>query len=172
VAVLREWIPEHELKRDPPRIVDPLTRHATPVVPDGAFTLELADGRVQSFYLEQDMGTIAPRRMRAKLRLYLTQGVLDARMPFVLIVAPTLARKAAIARWAFEEAAWLQREQAVAADATRLFLTTVADLTERTVLTAPIWQVVGGPSALALVPARPHVSEVTLPARVLPTISP
>lgn len=151
---LLEWIAEREWKRDPLRLRDPKTGTMMPLVPDGSLTLCLSDGRMQEAYLEQDMATIAPRRMRSKVRLYLAERRLVGRLPIVLIVTTTELRQERIARWIKDEATWLRESKGISADATRFFLTTTARLDEHTVLSAPIWQVVDGPERFCLAPAN------------------
>lgn len=151
-AQLLEWIPERELKRQPFRLTDPKTNTTVPVVPDATLTLQLADARSQLLYLEQDMATIAPRRMRTKLRLYLSHEAGKPRRPVILVVTTTTSRQAAIAEWVREEAAWLREVKGIPADTTRFFLTTADQMTPQTVLSKPIWQVVGGPDRFSLVP--------------------
>lgn len=144
VVSLQDWTSERELKRAPFRVKDPMGTVSIVLVPDGAFTLELADGSAQSFYLEMDMGTLAPKRFRAKLRGYL---MLAKQQPTpILFVVPDQRRQAQIASWAIDEA------QRLSADPTIFWLTTRESITEQTVLAQPICQVVGGPSAHPLVP--------------------
>jgi hypothetical protein len=71
------------------------------IVPDAFFTLVLPDGTEQQVILEIDMGTLAQRRLRAKLRGYL----LAVKGPIpVLFVVPGPSRQAQMARYAQEEA--------------------------------------------------------------------
>jgi len=62
----------------------------------------------------------------------------------VLFVVPDRRRQEALARWALAEA------RRLGADPTIFLVTTRGALSERTVLASPIWQVAGGPPALAL----------------------
>jgi hypothetical protein len=149
---LVEWVPERELKRQPLRLTDPKTTMAAPIVPDAALTLQLPDGRSQQLYLEQDMATMAPRRMRSKVRLYLALRAGTPGFPIIVLVTTTRRRQAALASWISDEAAWLRKHKSIPADATRFFLTTSEQLTEHTVLTEPIWQVVDGPERFSLAP--------------------
>lgn len=153
---LVEWIPERELKRQPLRLTDPKTDATAPIVPDAALTLQLPDGRSQQLYLEQDMATVAPRRMRSKVRLYLALHAGTPGFPIILLVTTTARRQAALASWIADEAAWLRTEKRIPADATRFFLTTTERLNECTVLAEPIWQVVDGPERFSLVPPTAH----------------
>jgi hypothetical protein len=149
---LQEWIPERELKNTPIRSRDSGGGRELAIIPDGAFTLRLADGSVQTFLLELDMGTVAPRRLKAKLRIYLGASR-GQRLPVLFVVCDD-RRRAAIERWALAEA------QALRADATIFWLATKSAIGEATILSEPIWQIVGGPESAALeslalqVPAR------------------
>ena len=69
----------------------------------------------------------------------------------MLFVVPTAARRQAIIRWALAAATQ------IAADPTFIWVTTRPDVNEYTLLTAPIWQVAGGPARLALVPPSGNV---------------
>lgn len=149
---LVEWIPERELKRQSLRIRDPKTDTTAPIVPDAAMTLQLSDGRMQMLYLEQDMATVAPRRMRSKVRLYLAHEAGTSHLPMILVVTTTKGRQAALASWIQDEAKWLRESKGIPADATRFFLTTTDHLDEHTVLSDPIWQVVDGPERFSLTP--------------------
>lgn len=145
-VTLTEWLTDEELHRNPMKVKDPLTQKELPIVPDGAFTLELSDGSSQQFFVEVDRSTVPAGRFKAKLYAYLVDAQQRAeRVPF-LIVATTKERQGYIARWANEEASALK------ADPTIFFLTTLDAVTEQTVLAQPIWQVVGGPSQLAVLP--------------------
>ncbi|GAC1344541.1 MAG: hypothetical protein NVSMB27_05650 [Ktedonobacteraceae bacterium] len=161
-AQLMEWIPERELKRQPIRVLDPKTNVTVPIVPDAALTLQLSDARAQQLYLEQDMATIAPRRMRSKVRLYLAQDAGKPRLPIILVVTTTSSRQAAIAHWVAEEAAWLKENKSISADPTRFFLTTAEQLQAGTVLHRPIWQVVGGPDHFSLIPPENEATKGTV----------
>ena len=143
VLSLVAWIPEVELARAPLSITDPIDGQTVRWVPDGALTLALPDGRRQQFLFELDRGTIPGKRLRARLRGYLLLA--DVRPRPVLFVVPDAARADAIRRWVEAEAARL------GADPTVVWLTTMDRVGERTILDAPIWQVVGHPERLALV---------------------
>ncbi len=139
---LVDWIPEATLKQHPLQAVDPRTGQTLRWVADGAVTLWLTDGRTQAFWFELDRATIPGKRLRPKLRGYLLQA--DTQPQPVLFVVQDTARRAAIATWVSAEAARLD------ADPTLVWLTTAEQLTEQTVLTQPIWQIVGGPAQIAL----------------------
>jgi len=143
VLSLVAWIPEVELARAPLSITDPIDGQTVRWVPDGALTLALPDGRRQQFLFELDRGTIPGKRLRARLRGYLLLA--DVRPRPVLFVVPDAARADAIRRWVEAEAARL------GADPTVVWLTTMDRVGERTILDAPIWQVVGHPERMALV---------------------
>ena len=143
VLSLVNWIPESELARAPCSITDPINGQAVRWVPDGAVTLALPDGRRQQFLLELDRGTIPGKRLRARLRGYLVLA--DVRPRPVLFVVPDTARVDAIRHWVEAEAARL------GADPTVVWLTTMDRVGERTILDAPIWEIVGHPERLALV---------------------
>jgi hypothetical protein len=134
------WRPEHELAAAPLRIPDPESGQTFTGIPDGALQLELCDGRTQSFLVELDRGTIPGTRLRPKLRAYLRQV---PPLP-VLFIVPDARRQVMIRSWTLAEAG------RIGADPTRIWLTTSAQMTEAAVLAQPIWQVVGGPVALAL----------------------
>jgi len=145
-----EWHSEVELAATPIVVAD--NKRAT-IIPDGEFTLKTPSGTLTA-YLEMDMGTIGSR-LRTNLRAYLLhRRTLPAPRP-ILFVVPDARRQQAIAKWALLEA------QALNADPT-IFLIGVREcLNEHTVLSGPIWQVVGGPSRQILLPkasARPSYS--------------
>lgn len=142
---LAEWTSERELRRSPIRVQDPLTLARLPIVPDGAFQLRLEDGESQRFYVEVDMGTVSPKRLRAKLRCYLTHQASEL-VP-VLFVVRDLLRQRAIITWASEEA------RALSADPTLLWVARLSELTEQSVLVKPVWQVVGVADRQRLVPS-------------------
>jgi len=139
---LVDWTSEVELRQAPMKVTDPLTRRPITVIPDGAFVLALPDDTEQGFRLEMDMGTIPPKRLRTKLRGYLAARV--KRSTPILFAVPDELRRAAINRWTLDEA------QRIDADPTIIWLALQSDVTEDTLFTQPIWQVVGGPVRLAL----------------------
>lgn len=151
VFSLQDWTADRELKREPMRVKDPKAEKEICLVPDARFTLVLPDGAEQIFFLEMDMGTVAPKRLRARLRGYLVRA-LEQSIP-VLFVALSKDRQTAIARFALEEARGLD------ADPTIFWLTSKDDLDEKSVFSAPIWQVVGGPAGLALGDVSPGKGE-------------
>ncbi len=149
---LTEWVSERELRTPPiTRVRDPKAVRVgekpplIPLVADGAFTLSLASGQSQSWLLELDMGTIPQKRIRAKLRAYLVNYRKDPRP--ILWVVNDQKRKAEILSWSLAEAEALE-----GTDPTIFLVTTRAQISEHSILTAPIWQVAGGPEGLCLIP--------------------
>lgn len=129
---VKEWVFDRELEI---KVKDPKTEKGLLLIPDAGFTLAL-DGTEQPFYLEIDMGTVSAERLRAKIRGYLAS---EGSTP-VMFVTVDRIRAADIARYAREEA------QVLNGDPTIFWLTTKDRVTEGTVVDAPIWQVVGGPT--------------------------
>ncbi len=146
---LAEWLGERELERAPIKVSDPASpsQRAIRLVPDGAFTLELQHGAEQAFLLELDAGTIPAGRLRERCRAYLLHLREQGDRTPILFVVPDARRQAAIAAWALAAA------EALSADPTIFWLVTSARVSQDTVLTARIWQVVGVPAAQAFVPA-------------------
>ncbi len=144
---VEEWVAdrEHEI-----RVKDPKTQRDLLLIPDGSFTLALPDGIKQTFYLEVDMGTLAPKRLRTKLRCYLVRS--DNSIP-VMWVTANENRLASIKRHAIDEA------RDVDGDPTVFWVTTRDKVKENTILASPIWQIADGPT-LALSSLVPAVREV------------
>jgi len=160
LVTAQEWTSEWELRRTPVKVNDPQTGGSIILVPDGAFTLTLADGSEQAFLVEMDMASMTEfRRMRARLRGYLV-AARERALP-ILFVTTTRTRAATLARLAREEAARL------GADATIFWLAQQDAVTQETVLARPIWQVVGGPEMHTLLPtaAQPAACTPSAPAR-------
>jgi hypothetical protein len=141
VFTIQEWLGDRALHQTPLRVTDPETDKMLPIIPDSAFTLALTGGAEQAFFLEMDMGTVAPKRMRAKLRAYLVR---EGEMVPVLFVAPNQSRRKAISAWGQAEAEGLGK------DPTIFWITTRDEISDGNVLSGPIWQVVGGPETLSL----------------------
>lgn len=139
VFTLREWHGDGAVSL---RVTDPKTESTIPLIPDSSFVLALPDGTEQTFLLEQDMGTVAAKRMRTRFRGYLSRPA--ELMAPVLIVAPDRGRLVALTAWAVEEA------RTPRTDPTVFWLSTARQLTPETVIAAPIWQVAGGPDAVSL----------------------
>lgn len=152
---LVEWTTERELRRTPMKMRDPAGTSQITVIPDGAFVLRLSDGAEQPFYLEIDMGTVAPKRLRAKLRAYLALAA--RRLVPVLFVTQDETRRQAIARWALEEAVSLEM------DPTTIWLSPAARVNEETVLTERIWRVAGVDAPQSLTAAPPACQTAGLP---------
>lgn len=161
VLHLADWADERQLRRHPIRVTDVPTGERLTIVPDASFSLAVHGNRAQGFVLEVDMGTMAPKRLRRKLRAYL--GRQRALLP-VLFVVPDAARQRALSSWTLQEAAALGR------DPTLFWITTQALITPATILTAPIWQIVGGPPRLAIAQlvgdrSTPHFTSGTITFR-------
>jgi hypothetical protein len=151
---LSEWRSEVELAsspivvRDTKMVFGQSKAITVRIIPDAEFTLTTPRGTVTA-YLEMDMGTITAR-LRDNLRAYLLhRRTLPAPKP-ILFVVPDEKRAARISEWVLLEARALQ------ADPTIFLITTRDKVQERTILCDPIWRVVGGPPAQALLP-RPGV---------------
>ncbi len=143
VFSVRDWTTERNLKRTPLKVKDPTSNTTTAICADGAFTLALPDGTTQRFLLEQDRGTLVSlERVHTKFGAYLRRPG-EHREP-ILVVTTTPRRQAAIATWVTAQA------KKLGADPTMFWITTSSRLNEATVLAAPIWQVAGGPAAIAL----------------------
>ena len=123
-------------------VTDPLSDERLALVPDGRFTLGLRDDRQQSFLLEQDLGTI-PRRMRARLRLYLARDATAGREP-VLWIVPDARRQEAVLGWAQEEATRLS------ADPTMHWVALTQQIESAEVLRDPLWRIAGVAQPVAL----------------------
>lgn len=162
---LSEWRSEVELASTPivvtdTKIVFGQSKAVTvKIIPDAEFTLRTSRGTLTA-YLEMDMGTITAR-LRDNLRAYLLhRRSLSAPKP-ILFVVPDQKRAARIAEWVLLEAKALQ------ADPTIFLVTTRDQVNEETILCEPIWQVVGGPAAQAIVPRVVAVSPTPADGQVL-----
>ncbi len=146
---LAEWFSEVELASSPIIVSDSKLvfgerrQIKVKIIPDAAFTLTTPQGSLTA-YLEMDMATVTAR-LRDNLRAYLLHRRTLATPRPVLFVVPDQKRQATIARWVLAEA------KALAADPTIFLLSTKERINERTILLEPIWQVVGGPPAQALI---------------------
>jgi hypothetical protein len=138
---LVEWRSEVELASSPIVIAD---NKKAKIIPDGQFTLSTPGGSLTA-YLEMDMGTIGTR-LRTNLRAYLLHRRSLAAPHPILYVVSDERRQQTIANWVLLEA------QAERADPTIFLITVRARVSEHTLLHAPIWQVVAGPQAQALLP--------------------
>ncbi len=145
-----EWVSERELRIPPvTKIPDPrphpegVALPEIPLIADGRFSICLLDGAAQTFELEVDLGTIPSKRMLSKLAGYL--GLSQKTPVLVLWVVPDQRRLEAIRSWA------LTLSKMLGADPSIFWITRKELLTPETVLD-PIWQVVGGPEAHALIP--------------------
>jgi hypothetical protein len=132
--LVTQWVNESALRHSPLSVADPQTNKQTLLIPDASFTLfSQVTGRKAAFYLEMDLATVSLQSIRQRLRGYLLRGKHPSP---VLFVVPTTTRQQAIAQVALEEAKMLQ------ANPTTIWITTKAQMTPETVLTAP-WVVVG-----------------------------
>lgn len=145
---LSEWTTDASLKRQPIKVKlankDGAVTETIELVPDGIFTLTRGD-QTKRYYLEVDGGTLQSRTLfKRKIRAYLAH--IGPRPHPVLYVVPDEARRRKLSRW-------IQAEAEACSANPKLFAIALKDeLTQETVLHAPIWQVVGGPEALALLP--------------------
>lgn len=149
---LVDWLGERELKRTPIKVLitgagssSPSipAHHSIELVPDGQFALRLLNGQSKTYWFELDRGTEqSPTRVKAKLEAYLTHLATTGHP--VLYVVETHTRREQLTRWVQD-----------VADATHLNPRCVAlalrsELTSDTILTIPIWQVVGSASTALL----------------------
>jgi hypothetical protein len=149
-GVSLDWTSERELRNQPViKVRDPRSQPQgvaapeIPLIPDSQFSIALADGAEQTFQLEVDLGTIPSKRMRSKLAGYLALGM-DAP---ILWVVPDQRRLEAIANWALKLSEGLQTDPSI------FWITTRAEISSQAVL-SPIWRIVGGPAAHALIPSQ------------------
>jgi Replication-relaxation len=148
--LLLSWIGEWELKRTPMRVQDNAPQagrdtDSRPItlIPDGAFSLTYHN-RTQHAFLEMDMGTVSPKRLRTKLRGYLLQQS-TVHVP-IFFVTHTELREALILRLTLQEA------KQIGADPTRIFVTTRNQINKNTILTQPIWQQPGVQTPVSMLP--------------------
>jgi len=149
---LVSWTPELKLRRHPMRVTDPVSHPAErtspetiTLVPDGAFQLRVA-GRSHTAYLEQDMGTIAPKRLARKLRGYLLAQKDIRRVTPIFFVTSSTSREERIAALAVSEA------KRVGMTSSIFFVTTRGRVTADTILQAPIWLQAGVATRAAIIP--------------------
>lgn len=164
---LTDWVTDAEFHRTPIKLRVPQPEHPERVqtvelVPDGRFTLELSTGQSKTCFLEVDQDTEqTPGKLKSRLRAYF--GYVGAHLWPVLWVVPNRRRADKLARWIAEEAAACGRSPALFA------VTTVDQIDERRALTHPIWQVVGMPDPLCLLPSSSPASSPTLPQQLSQT---
>jgi hypothetical protein len=143
---LTDWTPEAALRRHPLRVVPSSERgsrqQTITIVPDGAFTLTYGDRR-QRCFLEIDMGTIAPPRLRLKARGYLLHDA--TRSTPVFFVVPGDGRARQLSETVQDETRGLSRSPST------FFIATRDRVTPDTVLAFPIWEQVGVPGRQAIV---------------------
>lgn len=158
LAELTEWVTDAQFHRTPIRLrvpqPDRMERdQAIDLIPDGKFTIELSTGQAKTCFLEVDQDTEqTPGKMKSRLRAYF-QHVGTHLWP-VLWIVPSQRRAEKLTRWILEEAASLGCSPAIFA------ITTRNQVDERRVLTHPIWQVVGLPTPMSLLPSPPLTREL------------
>jgi len=145
-----EWINEAVFKRAPIKaeVADrqqPERMVTVELVPDGSFWLELTSGVRKQHYLELDQDTEHRTKIVGRIRAYL-KHVGNAQIP-VLWVVPSHARAEKLESWIQQEASSLKARASVFA------ITTRDQVSERQVLTHPIWEVVGVSGKRSLLPA-------------------
>lgn len=147
---LATWLGENELKADYDRVTvrAPSGRSRTvSVIPDSYFTITTPRGTAP-FFLELDRGTMELSRFKTKVEAYLTyrqNGGYERRFGYkslrVLTVTPGPRRLENLI------------QAASAAGGSHPFWFALAtDLTPETVLTAPVWRVLGRDEQSALIP--------------------
>jgi hypothetical protein len=145
---LVDWTNETELRKAPIKVQDRAHSEqqlcVITLVADGKFTLSY-QGVAQEGLLEMDMGTIALKRLRLKLRGYL----LAHRTPPVPVffVVPSAKRAELIKALVEHEAEELGARPDI------VFTTTQSQIAPSTLLTQPIWQQAGVPDPVAIVSA-------------------
>jgi hypothetical protein len=140
---LCEWTNESTIRRAPYKVA--LAQETVELVPDGVFTLTLADGRTKTYYLEFDRATeTSPTRFKRRLWAYLTHvGQSDSP---VLLVVPTRARMEQLTSWIRSAAAEMNNQPQIFA------LALQNEINQATILSAPVWRVAGDEKASALLP--------------------
>ena len=133
-------------------------------IPDGDFTIRLTPPSKQTFKLEMEMDPLRrPQIVKDKLAGYfdyiatLTKDCATSteaplpEVPFILWVVPDAKAQAVMAAWTLELA------QRFDDDPSFIWITTRAAIASHTILT-PIWKVVGGPEAHALLPTTQEIA--------------
>jgi hypothetical protein len=140
-ADLLEWLNEYELGREYVTIDQGGRERRRAVQPDGYFAIQL-EGREAHFFLEMDMETTPSKRWAPKvlgLYEYRYRGKYTERFGTkslrVLCVTPSESRKGLLMGWT--------REVIPARWQPLFWFTTQDEVKARTVLTEPIWEVVG-----------------------------
>jgi Replication-relaxation len=148
---LVSWTPETLLRRRPLTVVDTVCldnsnqQRTIPLIADASFTLSYR-GNGQQFLLEQDQATVTAGRLQTKLRGYLRFMQTSRPVVPVLYVTTNATRVHQILTLAAAQA----RELSAASPA--ILVTTVDQLSEETIVTAPIWHQPGLSSSIALLP--------------------
>lgn len=138
---LDTWLNEYDLGREHAEIEFNGRRRRQAVQPDGYFVVKANDSQPH-FFLEMDMETTPSRRWAPKvlgLYEYRYRGKYSERFGTknlrVLCVTPSESRKRRLIEWT---------EEVIPSNWERLFwFTTQDEVTVESVLTSPIWQVVG-----------------------------
>ena len=145
---LTAWRSESRLKQDYDRvtIAGPRGGRSVSVIPDGYFALQTPQGRTH-FFLELDRGTMPTKRFRSKIEAYLAyyrsggyQRRYQAKSLRVLTVTLSRARLASLLS---------VTEQA--GGSVWFWFGVLPELAPESVLTDPVWTVVGRESPAALV---------------------
>jgi hypothetical protein len=139
-----DWLSEDYFKASPLTFTFGPAQAERVLHPDGAFSVQIPTARFSAF-IEGDRSTITSLPdLRARFRDYLLfTRTLKTPRP-VLWVVPTAQRLKQLEKIASQEA------QALKDDPTIFFLTTREQVSEHTLLFAPIWTVAGGPAKKAL----------------------
>jgi hypothetical protein len=144
-----EWYPEHYFKTNPLIIRPVVSAQERTLEPDSAFSIQIPQGRLRAF-VEADRSTVSNhQRLLTKFRDYmLLTRTLKTPRP-VLWVVPTETRIQMLQTLALQAADELKD------DPTIFFLTTRDKVTQHSILFQPIWKVVAGPNAKALIEPNP-----------------
>lgn len=146
---LTGWTTETELRRTPIKVTDTYTALGAParrqitLIADGAFTLATAHREQQGLF-EMDRGTTSLPRLQIKLRGYL-RWQQHEQIP-LFVVTTTEGRVYRIAELVAAQARELR------ANATLVFITSCQEISETTILAAPIWRQAGIGRPVALLP--------------------
>jgi Replication-relaxation len=138
-----DWTNESAIRKAPYKVA--LAQETVELVPDGVFTLTLADGRTKTYYLEFDRAT-ETSQTRFKRRLLAYFAYIGQSGSPVLLVVPTRARLEQLASWINAAAAEMQRSPNIFA------LALQNEIRQTAILSGPIWWVAGADKASALLP--------------------
>jgi len=138
---LESWTSEWELRSTPRKVLDPVLQRQVPVIPDAGFTLSLGGSALQRFFLELDRNTYpTPERFGAKLRALIVLA--GETLTPVLFVTTDEKRARHI----------LAQAKGLEANPTWIWVTTLDRVSERTILSEPIWAIAGEGGGHPLVP--------------------